>query len=134
MSGVVEALQIALATRFAATPALTNVLGDPLRLFEERNRRAAFPHASWGSASVSETGVDTTRLVEIRLTLDVWQRDIAPRAVLAALADTVANAADIDLPAPWRLIHITPAYRDIFIAPERRLKRGLLRVKAVLAQ
>jgi uncharacterized protein DUF3168 len=133
VSGVIEAVQAALAARLAATPAVTNALGDPLRLFEARNRRAAFPHASWGGSEVSERGADGARMLEIRLTLDIWQRDASPAALLGVLSDSVAAAPVPDLPAPWRLISLTPAYRDVFATPERRLKRGLLRVRALVA-
>ncbi len=132
MSGVVEALQLALADRLAATPAVTNALGDPLRLFEERNRRAAFPHASWGGSAISERGAEGVRLLEVRLTLDVWHRDASPAALLGGLVDAIAAAPLLDLPGPYSLISLAPAYRDVFTTPERRLKRGLLRIKALV--
>ncbi|WP_291844074.1 DUF3168 domain-containing protein [Maricaulis sp.] len=137
MSGVVEALQAALAAQFADTPQIALLLGDPLRLHASRDHRAAFPHASWGRAEISEKGGDGVRLAEVRLGLDVWYRDGDPGPVLEALADAVhALAADPDLPEPvlpdpWRLVTLTPVYRDVFTTPERRMKRGVLRVKAV---
>ncbi len=132
MSGVIEALQTALADRLAVTPAATTALGDPLRLFEDRNRRAAFPHASWGVSTITEGGAEGVRLLDVRLTLDIWQRDASPAAVLGGVADAITGAPLPDLPAPWRLINLAPAYRDVFTTPERRLKRGLLRVKALV--
>ncbi|OLF72284.1 hypothetical protein AWH62_10630 [Maricaulis sp. W15] len=130
MSGVIEALREALTAQFASDPAVMILLGDPIRLYEERSARAAFPHASWGRIESHESGADDVRLLDIRLTLDIWHRDGDPDPVVAALADAVASASP-DLPAPWRLISLTPTYRDVFATRDRRLKRGLLRVRAV---
>lgn len=134
MSGVIEALREALTAQFASDPAVMILLGDPIRLYDERSTRAAFPHASWGRIETHESGADGVRLLEVRLGLDVWYRDGEPGPVLDALADSVAAAALPDLPGPWRLISLTPAYRDVFATRERRLKRGLLRVRAVMGR
>lgn len=137
MTSPVEALREALTAQFASDPAVMLLLGDPLRLYDERATRAAFPHASWGRIETQESGADGVRLLEVRLGLDVWYRDGAPGPVLDALADSVTAAAlpglpDPVLPEPWRLITLTPAYRDVFSTRERRLKRGLLRLRAVV--
>jgi len=128
----VEALREALTAQFASDPAVMILLGDPIRLYDERSTRAAFPHASWGRIETHESGADDVRLLEVRLGLDVWYRDGDPGPVLDALADSVTAAALPDLPEPWRLITLTPAYRDVFSTRERRLKRGLLRLRAVV--
>lgn len=132
MTSPVEALREALTAQFASDPAVMILLGDPIRLYDERSTRAAFPHASWGRIETHESGADDVRLLEVRLGLDVWYRDGDPGPVLDALADSVTAAALPDLPEPWRLITLTPAYRDVFSTRERRLKRGLLRLRAVV--
>ena len=38
----------ALTTAMAGDAAVMAVLGDPVRIFTERSRSAAYPHASWG--------------------------------------------------------------------------------------
>jgi len=134
VSGVIEALREALTAQFASDPAVMILLGDPIRLYDERSTRAAFPHASWGRIETHESGADGVRLLEVRLGLDVWYRDGEPGPVLDALADSVTSAPLPDLPGPWRLISLTPAYRDVFATRERRLKRGLLRVRAVMGR
>lgn len=130
MSGVVEALRAALTAHFASDPAVMILLGDPIRLYDERSTRAAYPHASWGRIETVESGADGVRLLEVRLGLDVWSRDGQPGPVLDALSDIVTTAKLPDLPEPWRLISLTPAYRDVFSTRQRRLKRGLLRLRA----
>ncbi|WP_417487746.1 DUF3168 domain-containing protein [Maricaulis sp.] len=132
MTSPVEALREALTAQFASDPVVMILLGDPIRLYDERSTRAAFPHASWGRIETHESGADGVRLLEVRLGLDVWYRDGEPGPVLDALADSVTAAALPDLPEPWRLITLTPAYRDVFATRERRLKRGLLRLRAVV--
>ncbi|WP_338245611.1 DUF3168 domain-containing protein [Maricaulis maris] len=132
MSGVVEALRAALETGFAADPAVMARLGDPLRLYQSRAHRAAYPHASWSRVETVETGADGVRLLDVRLGLDVWQRDSDPGPVLDALADAVIALATPDLPAPWHLVTLHPTYRDVFATRDRRLRRGVLRVRAVL--
>ena len=104
----------ALTTAMAGDAAVMAVLGDPVRIFTERSRSAAYPHASWGR---SET----------------LARDSDAHAITGQLREAL-RGLDPDLPAPWTLVLLAPAYSDVFATRDRRVKRGIIRLRAVMGR
>lgn len=131
MSAPERALRLALGAALAADAGVKAVLGDPVRLYARRSARAAFPHASWGRAQSVARGADGVDLIEHRLTLDVWCREEEPEAVIGALRAALAGM-DIELPAPWVLVSLVPAYADVFATRDEQVRRGLVRLRAVM--
>lgn len=133
MSAPETELRAALETALRADPGVRAVLGDPLRLFEARDPRAPYPHASWGRAESRETGADGVRMIEHRLSLEIWCRDQDPMPLVGTVRAAIA-AAEIGLPAPWTLVSLVPAYSDVFATRDRRLRRGLVRLRALMGR
>lgn len=129
---VETALQQALVTVLAADPEVMAVLGDPVRIFADRPVNAAYPFASWGRVETVARHAEGASLTEMRLTLDVWCRDSDPSAVLGVLRQALRRA-DINLPEPVRLISLVPAYSDIFSTRNARLRRGIIRLRALVS-
>jgi hypothetical protein len=126
-------LRAALEAALKADPAIRAVLGDPVRLSDTRDTRAVYPNASWGRGETVERGADGVTLLEHRLTLEVWCRDADPSPIVGALRMALSDL-DIDLPEPWTLLSLLPAYSDVFTTRDRRVRRGLVRLKAVMGR
>ena len=123
----------ALTAAMAGDAAVMAVLGDPVRLFAERSRSAAYPHASWGRSETLARDADDVTLIEHRLTLEIWCRDSDAHAITGQLREAL-RGLDPDLPAPWTLVLLAPAYSDVFATRDRRVKRGIIRLRAVMGK
>ena len=123
----------ALTTAMAGDAAVMAVLGDPVRIFTERSRSAAYPHASWGRSETLARDADDVTLIEHRLTLEIWCRDSDAHAITGQLREAL-RGLDPDLPAPWTLVLLAPAYSDVFATRDRRVKRGIIRLRAVMGR
>ena len=123
----------ALTAAMAGDAAVMAVLGDPVRLFAERSRSAAYPHASWGRSETLARDADDVTLIEHRLTLEIWCRDSDAHAITGQLREAL-RGLDPDLPAPWTLVLLAPAYSDVFATRDRRVKRGIIRLRAVMGR
>lgn len=130
-SSVETGLQQAVTTALAADPAVKTILGEPARIFAQRPRTVAYPFASWGRVESLARDAEGASLTEIRLTLEVWCRDSDPAAVLGVLRQALRRA-DINLPEPVRLVSLVPAYSDIFSTRNARLRRGIIRLRALV--
>ncbi|WP_203294231.1 tail completion protein gp17 [Maricaulis parjimensis] len=133
MSGPGDALKTALETVLRSDAGVTAQLGVPLRIFPERSHQAGYPHASWGRAQVRDRGASGVLLLDYRQTLDIWLRD----GVALDLVDAVRVAltgVKPELAAPWRLVSLAPAYADLFTTTHSRVRRGLVRVHALIAR
>ena len=133
MNSAEKALQTALQAMLAADPDVSDLLGSPLRLYAQRSRSAAYPNASWGRVERQDRSADQADLGEYRLTLDVWCRDQDPHD-LVGLLRSVLRRADITLPAPWRVLSVMPVYSDVFQTTHSRLRRGVIRLRALVAE
>lgn len=123
----------ALTAAMLADDAVKAVLGDPVRLFDERSRSAAYPHASWGRSETLARDADDVTLIEHRLTLEIWCRDGDAHATTGQLREAL-RGLDPELPEPWTLVLLAPAYSDVFATRDRRVKRGLIRLRAVIGR
>lgn len=123
----------ALTAAMLADAAVKAVLGDPVRLFAERSRSAAYPHASWGRSETLARDADDVTLVEHRLTLEIWCRDGDAHAITGQLREAL-RGLDPVLPDPWTLVLLAPAYSDVFATRDRRVKRGIIRLRAVMGR
>ena len=121
----------ALTTAMLGDAAVKTVLGDPVRLFAERSRSAAYPHASWGRSETLARDADDVTLIEHRLTLEIWCRDGDAHATTGQLREAL-RGLDPVLPDPWTLVLLAPAYSDVFATRDRRVKRGIIRLRAVM--
>jgi hypothetical protein len=133
VSGPGEALKAALETVLRADAGVTAQLGVPLRIFPERSNQAGYPHASWGRAQVRDRGASGVLLLDYRQTLDIWLRD----GVALDLVDAVRVAltgVKPELSGGWRLVSLSPAYADLFTTTHSRVRRGLVRVHALIAR
>ncbi|WP_417491407.1 DUF3168 domain-containing protein [Maricaulis sp.] len=126
-------LAAALTTAMAGDAAVMAVLGDPVRLFAERSRSAAWPHASWGRSETLARDADDVTLIEHRLTLEVWCRDSDAHAITGQLREAL-RGLDPELPDPWTLVLLAPAYSDVFATRDRRVMRGIIRLRAVMGR
>lgn len=133
MSAPDAQLRAALDAALRADAGVRAVLGDPVRLFEVRDSRAAWPHASWGRCETSQGGADGVSLLDCRLNLDIWCRDSDPAPVLAAMRTALAGVSP-ELPPPWTLVSLSPVYSDVFTTSDRRIRRGLIRLRALLGR
>jgi hypothetical protein len=133
VSGPETDLRAAVEAVLALDAGVTGLLGDPPRLSDTRDPRAAYPNASWGRAETLERGADGVSIAEHRLSLEIWCRNGDPAPIVAAIRAALFEA-DIDLPAPWTLISLMPAYCDVFTTRDLRVKRGLVRLKAVMGR
>jgi len=133
MSAPEAELIAALTAAMLADGAVKAVLGDPVRLFSERSRNAAYPHASWGRSETLARDADDVTLIEHRLTLEIWCRDGDAHAITGQLREAL-RGLDPVLPAPWTLVLLAPAYSDVFATRDRRVKRGLIRLRAVMGR
>ena len=122
-----------LTTAMLADAAVKAVLGDPVRLFSERSRATAYPHASWGRSETLARDADEVTLIEHRLTLEIWCRDGDPHAITGQLREAL-RGLDPVLPEPWTLVLLAPAYSDVFATRDRRVKRGIIRLRAVMGR
>ncbi|WP_417494666.1 DUF3168 domain-containing protein [Maricaulis sp.] len=131
MSAPEADLIAALSAAMLADGAVKAVLGDPVRLYAERSRSAAYPHASWGRSETLARDADDVALIEHRLSLEIWCRDGDPHAITGQLREAL-RGLDPVLPEPWTLVLLAPAYSDVFATRDRRVKRGLIRLRAVM--
>ena len=123
----------ALTAAMAADAAVKALLGDPVRLYAERSRSAAYPHASWGRSETLARDADDVTLIEHRLSLEIWCRDGDAHAVTGQLREAL-RGLDLVLPEPWTLVLLAPAYSDVFATRDRRVKRGIIRLRAVMGR
>ena len=133
MSAPEADLIAALSAAMLADGAVKAVLGDPVRLFSERSRAAAYPHASWGRSETLARDADEVTLIEHRLGLEIWCRDGDAHAITGQLRESL-RGLDPVLPEPWTLVLLAPAYSDVFATRDRRVKRGLIRLRAVMGR
>lgn len=132
MSAPEARLKSALTAALAASPQVQAVLGDPVRIGRPRSRHAVYPYASWGRAESSARDADGVRLIEHKLSLDIWCRDQDPAEITGPVRAALRDL-DIVLPAPWTLVLLQPVYADHFHTRDLRVQRGLIRLKAVMA-
>jgi hypothetical protein len=132
VSGPEAQLRDALTAALMADASVQAVLGQTPRIYQTRPASAAFPHVSWGRAELISRDADGVELVETRLHLEVWERDNDVLPVTAVLRSAL-RAMDIELPAPWTLVSMLPVYADHFATRNPRVRRGLIRLKAVMA-
>tara|TARA_R110002072_G_scaffold104999_3_gene229670 strand:- start:1115 stop:1531 length:417 start_codon:yes stop_codon:yes gene_type:complete len=133
MSAPEADLIAALSAAMAGDGAVKAVLGDPVRLFAERSRAAAYPHASWGRSETLARDADAVALIEHRLSLEIWCRDGDAHTITGQLREAL-RGLDPVLPEPWTLVLLAPAYSDVFATRDRRVKRGLIRLRAVMGR
>ena len=133
MSAPEDALRAALTANLSANPDVGAVLGMPARLLETVSADAAYPYASWGRVETRNRDAETLELIECRMTLDVWCRDQHPSEVTGVLRTAIAEA-EIQLADPWTLIALAPVYCDVFSTRDRRVRRGLVRLRAVVSR
>lgn len=133
MSAPESALRQSIEAALRADTGVRAVLGDPVRLYEIRSRMAAYPHASWGRAQTRIRDGDGAAMLEHRLTLDIWCRDDDAVAVTGQLRAALREL-DISLPDGWALLSLIPVYTDVFATTDRRVTRGVIRLRALMGR
>lgn len=132
MSLAVWELQLALADALAASPALTAVLGDPPRLWDEPPPSPLFPYVTIGATSSRPIAAAAAPAVQHDLTLHVWSR-YSGRKEAREIASAIAAAVDEGLPTMTgaRLVTWRVLYADVFRLADGRTTHGLMRLRAV---
>ncbi|MHA6288269.1 DUF3168 domain-containing protein [Maricaulis sp. CAU 1757] len=126
-------LRGALETALREDAAVRAVLGDPVRLTARRSARAAYPNASWGRSGARTRGAAGVDLLETRLTLNLWVRDGPAEPVLGAVRTAIADM-DVELPPPFVLVALMPAYCDVFHTRDSRVSHGVIRLRALMGR
>ena len=130
------AFQDALLAQLSADVGVQGVLGDPARIYDGAPVGAAYPYLT------VERGVSEIRdaadadLIEHRLSLHLWTRDIGRRetkAMLGALR-AAAHEASFALSGGVVLISCRVVYSDVFRTSDSRLAHGVLRVQALIGE
>lgn len=126
LSGEIAA---AIHNRLTTDPALTNILGDPVRAYDDVPPGAAFPYLTYGPLKVSDEGGDLVGLCRHNITLHVWSK-YAGRQETFDILDAVAatlEASPLSLPSGHVSLAIIP-FIDVLRAPDAKSRHGLLRL------
>ena len=126
-------LRKAIADALAGHAEAQALFGHPLRLMERADRHSLYPYLSWGRAQLTDKSANGVDLVEARLDLQVWVREGDARALVGALR-SILRRLDITPPVPWSLISLMPVYSDAFSTHRPGTRRGLIRLRALMAQ
>ncbi|WP_421792258.1 DUF3168 domain-containing protein [Hyphobacterium sp.] len=126
--------QDALLARLAEHPEVQTVLGDPPRIHDGAPEGTAYPYLTVGRGVSELRDAADTDLIEHRLTLHLWTRDIARRDTKEALGTIRAaiHESSFALAAGFSLISCRVVYSDVFRTSDNRLAHGVLRVQALI--
>ncbi|MBO6797140.1 DUF3168 domain-containing protein [Maricaulis sp.] len=133
MSAASQIIREAISTALAASPEAQALFGDPLRLADRPSRHLAFPHLSWGRAQTSDKSADGVDLIELRQDLMVWEQEGDAPALTGQLR-TLLRQLTINVAAPWCVISLVPVFTDTFNTNRLGVRRGLIRLRAVMGQ
>ena len=128
------ALHASIAALLQADPAVTALLGSPLRLADRPRPGLASPYAYWSGVRTGEETAGEIRLLTHRVSLNIYSRQPGGQEVREAI-HAVREALIGTRPDPgaaWRLVSFAPVLTDIFQQPEIGALRGLVRLRAVL--
>ncbi len=133
MSAASQSIRDAVGTALAATPEARALFGNPLRLGDRPSRHLAFPYLSWGRAQTRDTSADGVDLLELRQDLLVWAQDGDAPALTGQLRGLLRRLT-LEVAAPWYVISLIPVFTDTFNTNRSGVRRGLIRLRAVLGQ
>jgi hypothetical protein len=128
------AFQEALLALLSDDTGVLGALGDPPRIFDGAPEGAAYPYLTVGRGVSELKDASDVDLIEHRLTLHLWTRDIARRDSKDMLGHIRATAheASFALAGGYTLISCRVVYSDVFRTADSRLAHGVLRVKALI--
>ena len=132
MSAPEAALKAAILAALDGAMTVTTRFGSPPRFGRQHAGRAAYPFFRWGRAESRERGTGEARLIEHRLSLELHLRDDDAAERLGEVRAVLAGAA-MTLAGGWRLIHFAPVLAEAFDTREPRIRRAVLRLRAVMA-
>lgn len=128
------AFQDALLARLSADAGVQAVLGDPARIYDGAPNGAAYPYLTVGRGVSEVRDAADADLIEHRLTLHLWTRDIARRETkdMLGVIRAAAHEASFALAGGAVLISCRVVYADVFRTSDSRLAHGVLRVQALI--
>ncbi|GJL97506.1 MAG: hypothetical protein DHS20C06_13230 [Hyphobacterium sp.] len=128
------AFQGALLTLLSDNTSVQAVLGETPRIFDGAPEGTAYPYLTVGRGVSEPKNASDVDLIEHRLTLHLWTRDIARRDTkdMLGLIRAVAHEASFTLTGGFALISCRVVYSDVFRTADSRLAHGVLRVQALI--
>jgi len=129
-----SAFQDAVLTRLSADPGVQAALGDPARIFDDAPDGTAFPYLTVGRGVSEPKVASDVDLIEHRLTLHLWTRDIARRDTkyMLGVIRAATHEASFALTGGFTLISCRAVYADVFRTSDSRLAHGVLRLQALI--
>ena len=127
-----RALQGAIFARLRGDPALSALLGDPVRVYDEPPADPVYPYLTLARSEAKPWGGTEGEGVEHTLTLSVVSHfggAEEAKAVSALIRASLHNAA-LSL-EDHRLVNLRVTYADVFRSSEWRSTLGVLRLRAV---
>jgi len=127
-----RALQLALLTKLRANGALTALLGNPPRVYDEPPTDPVYPYVSLGRSETRPWGGLDGEGLEHVLSLtvvSVFGGSEEAKAVMALVRLSLHGAA-LSLDG-HRLINLRVTYADLFKAADWRSTFGVLRLRAI---
>ncbi|CAN5256080.1 DUF3168 domain-containing protein [soil metagenome] len=126
-----SALQKGLISRLRADAAITALLGDPARVWDEPEAVPAFPYLLIGRSQSRDVGADGCG-VEHTLTLNCVSRFPGVEEVKAIVAAVRARLSDAVVEVDGvRTISLRTSFADVFRSGDGRRAYGVIRVRAV---
>ncbi len=125
-------LQKAIYAALSADPALTALIGDPPRVFDDPKGSEELPFVQIGDGTESDFGTATDRAAEHQLIIHVWSRGGGrkeARAILSAIYD-ILHDANLTLEAN-RLINLRFLLSQVSRENDGETYHGIARYRAV---
>jgi len=128
------AFQDALLARLAVDAGVQAALGDPARIFDGAPEGAAYPYLTVGRGVSEPRDASDADLIEHRLTLHLWTREIGRRETkdMLGVIRAATHEASFALNGGFALISCRVVYSDVFRTSDSRLAHGILRLQALI--
>lgn len=123
-------LGVAMLAALRNDPALIELLGDPVRLFDDETQAPAFPYAVLERHESTDTSASGTRSLEHLLQLATFSRHGGLREAKTILGALRSAIERLDLVLSTQRVVLTiPLYCDVMRTQNQQVFRGLLRIR-----
>lgn len=123
-------LGVAVLAALRTDPALIELLGDPVRLFDDETQAPAFPYAVLERHESTDTSASGTRSLEHLLQFATFSRHGGLREAKTILGALRSAIERLDLVLSTQRVVLTiPLYCDVMRTQNQQVFRGLLRIR-----
>jgi Protein of unknown function (DUF3168) len=116
-------------------PAVRDIFGSPARIYDDESAAPAFPFARIERHETLSAGASLSAAFEYRISVAIYSRDGGLEDAKKALnaLRSVVEAAPLSVPG-YHVVLAHVIYADTLRASDRRLFRGLIRIRIIIEE